>query len=57
MAHELMQHDTMVSGNGIVPWHGLGQVVNGLMTSEEVLKLATELSKRGKDALYLLSGF
>lgn len=40
MAHELMQHDTMVSGNGIVPWHGLGQVVNGLMTSEEVLKLA-----------------
>lgn len=40
MAHNLMEHDHMVSGNNIVPWHKLGTVVDGLMTAEECLKLA-----------------
>jgi phage/plasmid-like protein (TIGR03299 family) len=40
MAHELTESDHMVSGNGIIPWHSLGTIVQGLMTSEEVLAKA-----------------
>tara|TARA_R100000008_G_scaffold19749_3_gene10165 strand:- start:3575 stop:4753 length:1179 start_codon:yes stop_codon:yes gene_type:complete len=30
----------MASGNGITPWHRLGQVVDGLMTSQECMEAA-----------------
>lgn len=32
--------ETMFSGEGLVPWHGLGTVVEGLLTAEEALKAA-----------------
>lgn len=31
---------SMFSGEGIVPWHGLGTVVEGVLTAEEALKAA-----------------
>jgi hypothetical protein len=37
MAHELTVNDTMVSGNNITPWHGLGTVVDGLITAKDAL--------------------
>lgn len=37
MSHELTSTDHMVSGNNEIPWHKLGTVVDGLLTSEEVL--------------------
>lgn len=40
MAHGIMDHDTMFSGNGIRPWHGLGTIVAGCPTSDEAIKLA-----------------
>lgn len=44
MAHELdMREDgtaRMFSGEGKIPWHGLGKVVDGLATAQEALKLA-----------------
>jgi len=40
MSHEITETDHMVSGNDILPWHGLGTVVSGLMTSTEVLAKA-----------------
>lgn len=38
--HGIMENDTMFSGNGIRPWHGLGTVVAGCPTSDEAIKLA-----------------
>lgn len=40
MAHELRSNDHMVSGMGIRPWHGLGTVVEGLLTARETLEAA-----------------
>lgn len=44
MAHELeLNADgtaNMFSGEGLTPWHGLGEVISGLATAEEGLKLA-----------------
>lgn len=40
MSHGIMENDTMFSGNGIRPWHGLGTVVEGCPTSDEAIKLA-----------------
>lgn len=40
MAHGIMENDTMFSGNGIRPWHGLGTVVDGCPTSADAIKLA-----------------
>jgi phage/plasmid-like protein (TIGR03299 family) len=39
MPHEIEQHDTMVSGGGIIPWHRLGTVVQDL-PYDDVLRLA-----------------
>ena len=40
MSHGIMENDTMFSGNGIRPWHGLGTVVDGCPTSADAIKLA-----------------
>ena len=32
--------ESMVSGSGLVPWHGLGKVVEGLLTAADALTLA-----------------
>lgn len=43
MAHELEIIEgkaQMFSGEGLTPWHGLGNVIEGLATAEEALKLA-----------------
>lgn len=43
MSHELEIKDgkaQMFSGEGLTPWHGLGNVIDGLATAEEALKLA-----------------
>ena len=32
--------ETMFSGNGIVPWHGIGEIVKGTLSSEEAIKVA-----------------
>jgi phage/plasmid-like protein (TIGR03299 family) len=40
MAHGISDRDWMVSGRGEVPWHGIGTVVDGAMTSREALDLA-----------------
>lgn len=45
MAHNLSKDKksgkvAFASGNGQVAWHGLGQVVEGMMTSQEAIKLA-----------------
>lgn len=40
MSSGLMKTDTMVSGEGLVPWHGVGTVVPGLLSSAEALSLS-----------------
>lgn len=40
MAHMLLSDDTMVSANGITPWHGLGTVVEGQLTAADAIKSA-----------------
>jgi phage/plasmid-like protein (TIGR03299 family) len=40
MAHEIMEHDFMFSGRGILPWHGIGKVLDGVLTSEDAIKEA-----------------
>ena len=32
--------ETMFSGNGILPWHGLGQVIEGTLSSNEAIQAA-----------------
>ena len=38
--HGIMENDTMFSGNGIRPWHGLGTIIEGTASSDEAIKLA-----------------
>ena len=40
MAHEITSTDNMVSANGIVPWHGLGTVVDGMLTAGQAIEAA-----------------
>jgi phage/plasmid-like protein (TIGR03299 family) len=40
MAHEIMEHDFMFSGKGIVPWHGIGKALDGVLTSEDAIREA-----------------
>jgi hypothetical protein len=39
----------MFSGRGEVPWHGIGEVLDGVLTSDEAIKefLEDELVKKG----------
>jgi phage/plasmid-like protein (TIGR03299 family) len=38
--HGILENDYMFSGRGEVPWHGIGAVLNGVLTSEEAIKEA-----------------
>jgi phage/plasmid-like protein (TIGR03299 family) len=40
MAAGLLEHDFLFSGRGIVPWHGIGKTLDGVLGSEEALKVA-----------------
>jgi phage/plasmid-like protein (TIGR03299 family) len=40
MAHEIMENDWMFSGKGIVPWHGIGAVLDDVLTSEDAIREA-----------------
>ncbi|WP_010256894.1 DUF932 domain-containing protein [Treponema primitia] len=40
MASGLMENDWMFSGQGEVPWHGIGAVLDGVLTSKEAIKAA-----------------
>jgi phage/plasmid-like protein (TIGR03299 family) len=38
--HQIMENDFMVSGRGIVPWHGIGSALDGVLTSEDAIREA-----------------
>jgi phage/plasmid-like protein (TIGR03299 family) len=40
MPSMILENDYMFSGNGIVPWHGIGSVLDGVLTSEDAIKEA-----------------
>lgn len=40
MPHNIGEYDTMVSANGVVPWHRLGTIVPGDISYDDVLILA-----------------
>ncbi|WP_010260739.1 DUF932 domain-containing protein [Treponema primitia] len=40
MAHGIMENDWMFSGKGVVPWHEIGTVLDGVLTSDEAIKAA-----------------
>lgn len=59
MAHEIEIIDgkgSMFSGENITPWHGLGTVVEGLLTASEALKAAGLDWTVEKQPVYLASG-
>lgn len=40
MAHQLTEKDTMFSGSNLLPWHGLGTVIEGRADAQRALELA-----------------
>jgi phage/plasmid-like protein (TIGR03299 family) len=38
--HGILENDFMFSGRGEVPWHGIGAVLDGVLTSDEAIKAA-----------------
>jgi phage/plasmid-like protein (TIGR03299 family) len=38
--HGIMENDFMFSGRGEVPWHGIGAVLDGVLTSDEAIRIA-----------------
>lgn len=40
MASGILEHDFMFSGRGVVPWHGIGAVLDGTPASEEAIREA-----------------
>ena len=56
MAHGIMEHDTMFSGNGIRPWHGLGTILTDCPTSAEAIKIANLGWDVLQEPIYLKNG-
>lgn len=57
MSHEIIEgKDHMVSGNGIVPWHQLGTVVDGALTAEAALTQAKLNWTVGKKRIRIADG-
>ena len=56
MAHGIMEHDTMFSGNGIRPWHGLGTILTDCPTSAEAIKIANLGWDVLQEPVYLKNG-
>ena len=56
MAHGIMENDTMFSGNGIRPWHGLGTVLDDCPTSEDAIRIAHLGWDVVQEPLYLKDG-
>lgn len=54
--HGIMQNDTMFSGNGIRPWHGLGIVLNDCPNSNEAIKFANLDWTVRQEPLYMKDG-
>jgi phage/plasmid-like protein (TIGR03299 family) len=40
MASGILENDFMFSGKGVVPWHGIGSVLDGVLTSEDAIREA-----------------
>ena len=40
MASGIMENDFMFSGKGALPWHGIGSVLEGVLSSREAIKAA-----------------
>jgi phage/plasmid-like protein (TIGR03299 family) len=40
MASGIMENDFMFSGNGAVPWHGIGSVLDGVLSSKDAIREA-----------------
>ena len=38
--HGILENDFMFSGRGEVPWHGIGAVLDGVLSSDEAIKEA-----------------
>ena len=38
--YEILENDWMFSGRGEVPWHGIGTVLDGVLSSDEAIKAA-----------------
>jgi phage/plasmid-like protein (TIGR03299 family) len=52
MAHEITSDDYMVSGNNQKPWHGLGSIVEGLITAKDALEKAKLNWKVRKEKIF-----
>jgi len=52
MSHEITEQDSMVSGMGKTPWHGLGTVVEGRLSALEALELANLHWKVNQEPIY-----
>jgi len=56
MAHGIMENDTMFSGNGIRPWHGIGTVLDDCPTSDEAIRIARLGWDVKQEPVYLNNG-
>lgn len=54
--HGIMENDTMFSGNGIRPWHGLGIVLNDCPNSDDAIKFANLDWTVRQEPLYMKDG-
>jgi len=43
--HGIMKNDFMFSGRSVVPWRGIGTVLDGVFTSEERGKQASSICR------------
>jgi phage/plasmid-like protein (TIGR03299 family) len=52
MASGILEHDFMFSGRGKVPWHGIGEVLDGVPASDDAVKAARLEWKVNQTAVY-----